>query len=110
VVEDSESCGTSCDCGVLGRVNLEPSASDVRPDPRPVLKVHDFLEGGFAGLAKGFGLQTVLTDLATSERSAGSLLTINDAEICLTAKIEAVEAGGYDAFLDNNMGFWTSNL
>ena len=52
----------------------------------------------------------MLTDLATSERSAGSLLTVNDAEICLTAKMEAVEPGGYDAFLDNNMGFWTSNL
>ena len=51
-------------------------------------------------MAKGFGLQTIATDLGSSERSAGSLLNVNDAEICLEAKVEAVGVdGGYDAFL-----------
>ena len=56
-------------------------------------------------------MQTIATDLGSSERSVGSLLNVNDAEICLEAKVEAVGVdGGYDAFLDFNVGFWVSSL
>ena len=38
-------------------------------------------------------------------------MNVNDAEICLEAKVEAIGLdGGYDAFLDFNVGFWVSSL
>jgi hypothetical protein len=54
-------------------------------------------------IARGFGVHTV--QLTAAGQRAHGLLSVADAEACVSAKVEAIEPGGYDAFLDFSTGY-----
>ena len=77
VYRDEDNCGENCACGTLGKVNVETEAKDVRPDPRPIIQVHDFLEGDREGRAKGFSLQTVSSPKKACNFSNGHICVVD---------------------------------
>jgi len=77
-----------CTCGVLGRTVIDSSAVS------------------HSGTAKGFGIHTV--EITKSRPDCGKTAAQVEAEF--TSKFNAIPEGGYDAMLDFNTGFWTSNL
>lgn len=52
-------------------------------------------------IARGFGLHTVQITEGSREHGA---LSVGDVEACVSAKVDAVAPGGYDAFLDFSTG------
>lgn len=52
-------------------------------------------------IARGFGVHTV--EITEGSREHGGL-SVRDVEACVSAKVEAVAPGGYDAFLDFSTG------